>query len=234
MNRHCANPRVPSESWRDACRDESCGPAEGGLDRQVLKAEVGREFRTVHLGNAALVQADCLDWLRLRESNSIHAVVTDPPYGLIEYSPKEQKKLRAGKGGVWRLPPAFDGAQRSPLPRFTVLSPHDLRVLDEFFSLWARRLARVLVPGHGFPPDPRRLIGAGSNSSVYSTSTSRPIRASAVHRAVSRGAVQASSRYSDIWMFSQLPRRSMDSTRADRRLPASIRRAGISLRRRGT
>ena len=111
------------------------------------KPEITRKFRTVHYGGATLVQADCLEWLRLRESNSIHAVVTDPPYGLVEYSPKEQKKLRAGKGGVWRLPPAFDGAQRSPLPRFTVLSPQDLQVLDEFFSRWARGLARVLVPG---------------------------------------------------------------------------------------
>ncbi len=111
------------------------------------KPEITRKFRTVHHGGATLVQADCLEWLRLRESNSIHAVVTDPPYGLVEYSPKEQKKLRAGKGGVWRLPPAFDGAQRSPLPRFTVLSPRDLQVLDEFFSRWARGLARVLVPG---------------------------------------------------------------------------------------
>ena len=47
-------------------------------------------------------------------------------------------------------------------------------------------------------------------------------------------AVQASSRYSDSWMFSQLPRRETDSARADRRLPASIIRAGISLCRRGT
>ena len=111
------------------------------------KSEVEPEFRTVHYGNATLVQADCLDWLRRQAPNSAHAVVTDPPYGLVEYSPKEQKKLRAGKGGVWRLPPAFDGAQRSPLPRFTVLSPQDLQVLDEFFSRWARCLARVLVPG---------------------------------------------------------------------------------------
>ena len=75
-----------------------------------------------------------------------------------------------------------------------------------------------------------------SNFSVYSTSssTSRPIRTSAAQRGMSRGAVQASSGYSDIWMFGQLPRRSMDSARADRRLPASITRAAISLRRRGT
>ena len=121
-----------------------------GLDEEANgngNPDLSPEFRTIQHGNAALVQADCLDWLRRRESNSIHAVVTDPPYGLIEYSPKEQKKLRAGKGGVWRLPPAFDGARRSPVPRFTVLSPQDLCLLDEFFSLWARCLARVLVPG---------------------------------------------------------------------------------------
>ena len=105
------------------------------------------EFRTMRCGTATLVQADCLEWLSLREPNSVHAVVTDPPYGLVEYSQKEQEKLRAGKGGVWRLPPSFDGAQRSPLPRFTILSPHDLGVLDEFFSRWARSLTPVLVPG---------------------------------------------------------------------------------------
>ena len=52
--------------------------------------------------------------------------------------------------------------------------------------------------------------------------------------APSHRAVQASSRYSETWMFSQMPRCAIDSARADRRLPASISRAGISLRRRGT
>ena len=48
-----------------------------------------------------------------------------------------------------------------------------------------------------------------------------------------RGARQVghASRYSETWMFSQLPRCSIDSARADSRLPASISRAGISLRR---
>ena len=51
-----------------------------------------------------------------------------------------------------------------------------------------------------------------------------------------RGARQVghASRFSETWMFSQLPRCSIDSARADSRLPASISRAGISLRRRGT
>jgi hypothetical protein len=52
----------------------------------------------------------------------VHAVVTDPPYGVVEYSDKEVQKLRSGKGGVWRVPPSFDGTKRSPLPRFTVLT----------------------------------------------------------------------------------------------------------------
>lgn len=97
--------------------------------------------------SAAVFQADCLDWLRHQHPNSVHAVVTDPPYGLFEYTPDQQIKLRNGKGGVWRIPPSFDGAPRSPLPRFTVLSSQDLQALELFFYDWARLLIPVLVPG---------------------------------------------------------------------------------------
>ena len=106
-----------------------------------------RRFRIVVIGQAKVIHGDCMEWLKQQERNSIHAVVTDPPYGLVEYSSKEQEKLRNGTGGVWRIPPSFDGASRSPLPRFTVLSPDDLRALSEFFSRWARLLTPVLVPG---------------------------------------------------------------------------------------
>lgn len=98
-------------------------------------------------GRAVLYRSDCIDWLRAREANSIHAVVTDPPYGLFEYTPEQQEKLRAGRGGVWRIPPSFDGTRRAPLPRFTILSSRDLDALDEFFFTWAGTLGRVLVPG---------------------------------------------------------------------------------------
>ncbi|MGA0572205.1 DNA-methyltransferase [Variovorax sp. VNK109] len=98
-------------------------------------------------GKARLYQEDCIAWLDRQAANSLHAVVTDPPYGLLEYSESEQDKLRAGKGGVWRVPPAFDGSKRSPLPRFTVLTPADLAELERFFAAWARSLVRVLVPG---------------------------------------------------------------------------------------
>lgn len=102
---------------------------------------------TFRYGRCTLLHTDCLEWLHERERDSIQAVVTDPPYGLLEYSSEQQEKMRAGKGGVWRIPPAFDGAKRSPLPRFTVLRRGDMELLDAFFCTWARMLLRVLVPG---------------------------------------------------------------------------------------
>jgi DNA modification methylase len=98
-------------------------------------------------GKARLFHADCFAWLGACKPCSIHAVVTDPPYGLVEYTEKEQAKLRSGRGGVWRIPPSFDGHRRSPLPRFTVLDHDDLERLRAFFERLAVELARVLVPG---------------------------------------------------------------------------------------
>ena len=77
-------------------------------------------------GRAKLHLGDCIAWIDAQPAQTIHAVVTDPPYGLVEYSDIEQAKLREGKSGVWRIPPSFDGAKRAPLPRFTVLKATDL------------------------------------------------------------------------------------------------------------
>ena len=101
----------------------------------------------VQIGNAKLYASDCMSWLASQPTNSIHAVVTDPPYGIREYSAHEQGKLRRGKGGIWRIPPSFDGHQRSPLPRFTVLDDDDRAFLLVFFKNFARLLYRVVVPG---------------------------------------------------------------------------------------
>ena len=103
--------------------------------------------RSFVFAKAILIEADCFAWLAEQPENSIHAVVTDPPYGLVEYTPHQQEKLHNGKGGVWRIPPAFDGAKRSPLPRFTVLSPQDLDALGQFFLNGGRALLPILVPG---------------------------------------------------------------------------------------
>lgn len=120
-------------------------------EQTILSEESSRKYseeeKVFNYGNSTLVNADCLDWLLNQEPNSIHAVVTDPPYGLFEYSPEQQEKLRNGKGGVWRIPPAFDGNVRSPLPRFTTLTSEQLKELQSFFSLWTRRLLPILVPG---------------------------------------------------------------------------------------
>jgi DNA modification methylase len=110
--------------------------AEQVMDDAVFKYGQGRLFH-----------ADCMAWLAERKRTSVHAVVTDPPYGLVEYSPEQQRKLTEGKGGVWRVPPAFDGHQRSPLPRFTVLTAREIEQLAAFFQLWASALLPVLVPG---------------------------------------------------------------------------------------
>ena len=97
---------------------------------------------------AKLYNEDCFTWLRRRRRNSIHGVVTDPPYGLVEYTAKELAKMRNGQGvGVWRLPPKFDGYHRAPLPRFTELSDRDIDRLYEYFQEWGRLLMPVLVPG---------------------------------------------------------------------------------------
>ena len=94
-----------------------------------------------------LYQCDCFDWMRMRAENSAHAIVTDPPYGFIEYTSSQLEKLKNGRGGVWRIPPKLNGCTRSPLPRFTVQTPEELELMSKFFEEWATLARRVLVPG---------------------------------------------------------------------------------------
>jgi DNA modification methylase len=117
----------------------------GGVQREFSQATQWR--KPAYFGRAMLIHADCFDWIEQRDEHSIHAVVTDPPYGLHEYTPEEQAKLRRGKGGVWRIPPSYDGHERAPLPRFTTLTQEQLDYLRTFFFVWARLLLPKLVPG---------------------------------------------------------------------------------------
>lgn len=94
-----------------------------------------------------LHHANCFDWLRKCPPHSLHAVCTDPPYGVLEFTAKEVSKLRAGRGGVWRLPPTIGGSKRDPLPRFTVLNEAQKNLLAEYFHDWGRLLMPTLVPG---------------------------------------------------------------------------------------
>ena len=98
-------------------------------------------------GRTIAVYADCFDWLAQVEESSIHAVVTDPPYGIKEYEHGQIVKRGAGRGGIWRIPPSFDGSNRAPLPRFTALNAKERVILEDFFRDWSRLVLRVLRPG---------------------------------------------------------------------------------------
>lgn len=106
-----------------------------------------RTVTQIHCDLYALFRANAFDWLAKQPRNTIHAVVTDPPYGLLEYNESELAKMKRGRGGVWRIPPAFDGAKRRPLPRFTVLRERDKFALRQFFRQFANAVLPALVPG---------------------------------------------------------------------------------------
>ncbi|MCC7292094.1 MAG: hypothetical protein IT449_08555 [Phycisphaerales bacterium] len=55
---------------------------------------------SARFGTYDLLHADALDWLADARPRSIHAVVTYPPHGLIEYHPRQIAKQRSGRGGV--------------------------------------------------------------------------------------------------------------------------------------
>lgn len=116
--------------------------AGGYLDAQSASVVPAFTFE-----KSTYFHGDCFDWLSVQPAASVQACVTDPPYGVSEYTLKEQTKLRAGKGGIWRIPPSFDGHQRSPLPRFTVMDDEDRKQLHAFFKRLGAHLARVVVPG---------------------------------------------------------------------------------------
>lgn len=97
--------------------------------------------------HARLIHADSMEAMADMQPGSVHAIVTDPPYGLIEYEAGNHAKLRQGRGGVWRIPPKLNGVERSPLPRFTVLGPADKERLVRFFRQLGELAMRVLVPG---------------------------------------------------------------------------------------
>ncbi len=130
--------RTPS--WREDLRER-----ETRLWERVR--EHGDQRREHLSDQTTSILADAIHWLAELPQNSIHGVVTDPPYGIVEYDAKNHRKLRAGRGGVWRIPPSFDGAKRSPLPRFTVLSQDEVASLYSFFGAMAYALSRALVPG---------------------------------------------------------------------------------------
>lgn len=99
------------------------------------------------MANPILIPGDCLREIPALADHSIHAVCTDPPYGLLEFSKEEIEKLRSKRGGIWRIPPKFDGCVRKPLPRFTILNDEQKKEIQCFFVKWGEMLFPKLRPG---------------------------------------------------------------------------------------
>lgn len=114
----------------------------------------------------ALHLDDCFGWLARQRADSFHAICTDPPYGVVEFSTAEIAKLRNGnKGGVWRIPPKIGGIERDPLPRFTTLNAQDRENIREYFKRFGRVTIPAVAPGgHVFVagnPMLQHLVQAG-------------------------------------------------------------------------
>jgi site-specific DNA-methyltransferase (adenine-specific) len=105
------------------------------------------DYQSHMFTNSIAVHADCFEWLSRIPKASLHAIVTDPPYGVKEYNFDQIEKRENGNGGIWRIPPSFDGSNRSPLPRFTALTPKEREILYRLFFEWSKLAMRVLRPG---------------------------------------------------------------------------------------
>lgn len=143
---------VPASSIRSALNLQTNNPA--GHVRRVGRGLYAyrsvakpQEVTSVFFDEVRLFHGDSMEIMKTMAEESIHAIVTDPPYGLVEFSEKEKEKLRSGRGGVWRIPPTIGGCKRSPLPRFTTLTAKDIDNIDKFFEAFGHLALRVLTPG---------------------------------------------------------------------------------------
>jgi site-specific DNA-methyltransferase (adenine-specific) len=105
------------------------------------------DYRHHEIGQSKIILADCFEWLKRLPENTLHAIVTDPPYGVKEYEEDQLEKRANGRGGIWRIPPSFDNNLRAPLPRFTALNEKERRNLSSFFAEWSKLCSRALRPG---------------------------------------------------------------------------------------
>lgn len=117
------------------------------MQREMSLNDLAFGYTAETIGRSLIVHADCFEWLEQLSENSIHAVVTDPPYGVKEYETIQLEKRSNGKGGIWRIPPSFDGHQRAPLPRFTALNQRERDTMRDFFTEWSRKIVYALRPG---------------------------------------------------------------------------------------
>lgn len=105
-------------------------------------------LESFRIGGSMALFGDCFKWFEHVEESSIHAIVTDPPYGVKEYEFDELERMKNGTGGgIWRLPPVLNGHERAPLPRFTALTPKEREEVWQFFIRFGAASLRALRPG---------------------------------------------------------------------------------------
>src|SRR5262245_60470137 len=125
--RHALAGRKPQPSWREAL-------AETAERNWLTLRQHGDQIRFHLSDRATYVHDEAIHWMAELPPCSLHAIVTDPPYGLVEYEDEQLAKRRAGRGGVWRIPPSFDGARRAALPRFTVVVAGEIAEVQGFLG----------------------------------------------------------------------------------------------------
>ena len=73
--------------------------------REALSIDaLALDYTSHKIGRSRVVHADCFEWLGRIPENSLHAIVTDPPYGVKEYEFDQIEKRANGNGGIWRIP----------------------------------------------------------------------------------------------------------------------------------
>lgn len=159
----CGHDWVPREQEQEPRVCPKCKSPYWNRPRRALR-ETATDYKTIRnglqdleslqfsypfevIGRSLILHADSFEWLKCVPKNTIHAVVTDPPYGVKEYEPEQISKRKNGKGGVWRIPPSFDGSIRAPLPRFTALTDKERTILALFFREFGSLCLNALRPG---------------------------------------------------------------------------------------
>ena len=108
------------------------------------------KVKNIKSNNSELFERDCIDGMKELEADSIHAVITDPPYGL-EFMGKEWDTFKeTGDSkllGNVKEEGGFSGCDVKPgfkvLPRYN----SDSLQYQKFTTDWATEAFRVLKPG---------------------------------------------------------------------------------------
>ncbi len=89
--RLCRLRMLPRRSRSHAARAGDCGTEDRSNDCQARAADRPME------APCELVGGHCFDSMAHRSASSVHAVVTDPPWGLKEYTAEEKTRQRRGR-----------------------------------------------------------------------------------------------------------------------------------------